>query len=524
MTTVNPVQLEIFNNRFRSIAEEMGVALQRTAFSPNIKERCDFSCGVFAGEGGLVAQAAHIPVHLGSMPLSVAAAVKAFSFVPGDMVLLNDPFAGGTHLPDMTVVAPVFTPGGKEPSFFVASRAHHADVGGSSPGSMALSDSIFQEGLIIPPVKIWKQGQPCGDLMNIIKKNVRTPEEREGDFEAQFMANLTGIHRLQELIQEHGLDRVHFYSQGLRDYSEKVMRSAIARIPDGTYSFCDYLDDDGLGTDNIVIDLELEIEGAEARLDFSRSGDQVRGSVNAVRAITLSAVLYCFRCLLGADVPTNDGLLRPLQVRTRPGSVLDACFPAAVAGGNVETSQRVVDVVLGALSRALPREIPAASQGTMNNVSVGGIDPRRNQPFTYYETLGGGMGASPRGTGASGIHSHMTNTLNTPIEALENSYPLLVREYSLRRDSGGDGKFPGGEGLQRELELLADARVSILSERRERNPYGLAGGHPGKSGLNLRGRDGFWEQLPGKFSGELKKGDILRIETPGGGGYGRPED
>ena len=518
---INPVRLEIFHNRFRSIAEEMGVALKRTAFSPNIKERQDFSCGIFAGDGGLVAQAAHIPVHLGSMPLSVASAIASTSFSPGDMVLLNDPFAGGTHLPDITVVAPVFSGEEEEPCFYVANRAHHADVGGSAPGSMSLSGTIFQEGLILPPVKIWEKGQIKKDLMEVILKNVRTPSEREGDFEAQFMANLTGTRRLEELITEQGIEEVQVYSQALRDYSERLLRRTIARIPSGNYSFQDFLDDDGLGTEDIKIDLKLTIDGDEAYLDFTGSADQVQGSINAVRAITLSAVLYCFRCLLPPDTPTNDGLLRPLHVKTRRGSILDAQHPSAVAGGNVETSQRIVDVVLGALAGAIPEKIPAASQGTMNNLSVGGIDPRNNLPFTYYETLGGGMGASRGKNGEGGIHSHMTNTLNTPIEALESSYPLLVREYAFRRRSGGEGTKRGGEGLVRELELLAEAQVSILSERRRKGPYGLEGGGPGKPGENLLLREGSMEKLPGKFTRELKKGDILRVETPGGGGYGR---
>jgi len=501
----------------------MGVTLNRTAFSPNIKERRDFSCGIFSGQGGLVAQAAHIPVHLGSMPLSVLSAIESTSFSPGDMVLLNDPFAGGTHLPDMTVVAPVFSTSQKKPCFFVANRAHHADVGGSAPGSMALSGTIFQEGLILPPVKIWKKGQIDSEMMSVILKNVRTPSEREGDFEAQFMANLTGIRRLKELISEQTLDEVTFYSHALRDYSEKLLRREISRIPSGTYFFQDFLDDDGLGVEDILIDLKLTVNGEEVCLDFTGSADQVQGSINAVRAITLSAVLYCFRCLLPPNTPTNDGLLRPLQVKTRPGSILDAEHPSAVAGGNVETSQRIVDVVLGALAQAIPEKIPAASQGTMNNLSIGGTEPRNNQPFTYYETLGGGMGASQEKEGEGAIHSHMTNTLNTPIEALESSYPLLVREYAFRRGSGGDGKNKGGEGLVREIELLSDAQVSVLSERRRRGPYGLDGGKPGKTGENLLIKKNTREKLPGKFSREMKKGDILRVETPGGGGHGKGE-
>lgn len=520
---IHPVQLELFHNRFRSIAQEMGVVLHRTAFSPNIKERRDFSCGIFGGEGELIAQAAHIPVHLGSMPMSVAQAIAATTMEEGDMVLLNDPYAGGTHLPDITVIAPVYGSCDSSPLFYVASRAHHADVGGSTPGSMPLARSIYEEGLIIPPVHIMVRGAVQKDMMQLICKNVRTPREREGDFEAQFMACYTGIRRLQELLQAHG-EEVLRYSRALKDYSEALLRQALKAIPDGIYEFSDYMEDDGLGTLDIPIHLKLTISDDEATLDFRNSGHEVTGSINAVRAITLSAVLYCFRCLLPPDAPTNEGLLRPLALLTRPGSILDAQPPRAVAGGNVETSQRVVDVVLGALAQAIPQTIPAASQGTMNNVAIGGVDPRRGEPFTYYETLGGGMGASLDQDGAGGIHSHMTNTWNTPVEALENAYPFLVEEYALRMGSGGQGAREGGPGLIRQIRLLSSGEVTILSERRRRSPYGLAGGEEGKPGRNLLFQNGVWKECPGKCTFDLQAGDSLRIETPGGGGYGYRKD
>jgi len=516
----NPVLLEVFKNRFSSIAEEMGVTLNRTAFSPNIKERRDFSCALFDGDGDAIAQAAHIPVHLGSMPLSVKSAIEHMDFEDGDMVMLNDPFKGGTHLPDVTIVAPVFTGEGR-PSFFVANRAHHSDVGGMSAGSMPLSTSIFQEGIIIPPLKIVERGQIDGKLMSFLLSNVRTPAEREGDFSAQIMANLTGIRRMHELVSRHGLSDVKHYAASLADYSERIVRRAIQAIPDGLYEFEDFMDDDGVGGEHIRIHVKIEIDGDRAALDFSGSDPQVAGSVNAVAAICLSAVLYVVRCIVGEEIPVNAGCGRPLDVITRPGTVVDALFPAAVAGGNVETSQRIVDVVLGALSTALPATMPAASQGTMNNVAIGGVDGRTGRQFAYYETIAGGMGATAKSDGERAVHSHMTNTLNTPVEALEYAYPLLVREYSIRRDSGGRGGHKGGDGVVREIQMLSDAEVTVLSERRASAPYGLAGGMAGAVGRNYAVRDGLRGVRPGKFHEKLKKGDIIRIETPGGGGYGR---
>lgn len=514
----NPILLEVFKNRFASISEEMGVTLNRTAFSPNIKERRDFSCAIFDQNGDMIAQAAHIPVHLGSMPMSVKSAIEGQTFEQGDMVMLNDPFKGGTHLPDITIVAPVFIQG-ETPAFFVANRAHHADVGGMTSGSMPLSTSLFQEGIIIPPLKIVEKGEIDPKLMRFFLNNVRTPVEREGDFAAQIMANIIGVRRLGELTDKYGLETVQFYAASLMDYSERISRQTIARIPDGVYEFADQMDDDGLERQDIQIRVKLEIQGEQAVLDFSGTDPQVVGSVNAVYAITLSAVLYVFRTLAPQAIPTNAGSVRPLTVRTQKGTIVDANFPAAVAGGNVETSQRVVDVVLGALARAVPEGIPAASQGTMNNITIGGMDG--DQPFAYYETIAGGMGASARTDGESAVHSHMTNTLNTPVEALEFSYPFQVTEYSVRKDSGGNGAYRGGDGVVREIQLLADAEVTVLSERRRHPPYGLQGGEPGKPGANQVIRDGQVRDQGGKFSQSLKKGDIVRVETPGGGGYGR---
>ncbi len=517
---LNPILLEVFKNRLSSIAEEMGVTLNRTAFSPNIKERRDFSCAIFNNKGEMISQAAHIPVHLGSMPLSVRSAIEKMDIKDGDMVVLNDPFKGGTHLPDITIVAPVFI-SSDTPDFFVANRAHHADVGGMSSGSMPLSSSIYQEGIIIPPLKIVENKKIDKKLLDFFLNNVRTPLEREGDFSAQIMANITGIKRLKELVAKYGLETVKLYCAGMMDYSEKILRNLIREIRDGEYEFEDYLDDDGISVEDIKIHLKLIIKEEDAILDFSNSSPQVVGSVNAVYSITLSAILYVFRSLIEDDIPTNAGLLRPLKLITKKGSIVDAKFPAAVAGGNVETSQRIVDVLLGALSMAIPEKIPAASQGTMNNISIGGIDDRTSQPFAYYETIGGGMGASSSCHGESGVHSHMTNTLNTPIEAMEFSYPFMVTEYSIRKNSGGKGKFKGGDGIVREIKLLSNAEVTVLSERRKRPPYGLFGGEPGERGKNIIVVEGKAREMPGKFNIFLKKGSIVRLETPGGGGYGK---
>ena len=523
---INPILLEVFKNRFSSICEEMGMVLTRTAFSSNIKERRDLSCAVFSPQAEMIAQAAHIPVHLGSMPLSVQAAVQDSgldAIQEGDMVMLNDPFQGGTHLPDITMVAPVFA-GGDRPLFYVANRAHHSDIGGMSPGSMPLSTSLYQEGMIIPPVKIMRRGRIENEILKLLLKNVRTPGEREGDLSAQLMANLAGITRLGELIDKYGPKLVQSYGSALMDYSERMMQETIASIPDGTYRFEDFLDDDGQDAAMIPVSLEMKVQGKTASLDFTASADQVRGSVNAVRAITMSCVLYVFRCLVKQDIPANSGCLRPVKVHTRPGSVLDALHPAAVAGGNVETSQRIVDVILGALSRAIPERIPAASQGTMNNVTIGGVDPHSGKAFTYYETLAGGMGASCAHHGENGVHSHMTNTLNTPVEALEHTYPFQVQAYGLRSGSGGRGRFRGGQGLYRQMQVLGPCEVTVLSDRRSTRPYGLESGEPGMPGENRVSLKGEWHARPGKFREVLSAGDQVFISTPGGGGYGGAED
>lgn len=516
---VDPIGLEVFRHLFGAIADEMGVVLQRTGFSTNIKERLDFSCAVFDEDAEMVAQAAHIPVHLGSMPLSVKSAVQRLELRPGDVAILNDPYRGGTHLPDITMVAPVFF-GTDMPSFYVANRAHHADVGGYMPSSMPLSTSIYQEGIIIPPVKLVMRGNLQPDVLSIIRANVRTPEEREGDISAQLAACETGARRLGELKARYGLSEIKAHASGLQDYAEKLMRRCIAEIPDGAYSFEDFMDDDGLTATPLPIRVTIFVEGDHAVVDFAGTCSQVKGCVNAVFAITVSCVYYVFRCLAGEEIPSNSGCMRPLEVLAPTGSLVNASAPAAVAGGNVETSQRIVDVLLGALARAVPGRIPAASCGSMNNVSIGGYDCVRGRPFAYYETIAGGMGARPDKDGISAAHTHMTNTMNTPIEVIESAYPLRVLCYNIIDGSGGEGKHRGGNGLVREYEMLCDTEVSVLSERRRIRPYGLAGGGEGRCGENAVFRGTSWEKLPAKSNVECRKGERLRIMTPGGGGHG----
>jgi len=518
----DPITLEVFRNLFASVAEEMGVALCRTGHSPNIKERRDYSCALFDGEGDMIAQAAHIPVHLGSMPLAVQGALTGRRIGPGDTVVLNDPYRGGTHLPDLTLVTPVFGDDGAAPLFYVANRAHHADVGGMAPGSMGLATEIFQEGIRIPPVTLVQAGNVNRDVFDLLLANVRTPDEREGDLEAQLAANETGRRRLREIVGRYGVDETLGAVEALKRYAERMTREAIRRIPDGRYTSVDYLDDDGITGDPIRIAVAVTITGDEALVDFTGTSPQVAGSLNAVYAVTLSAVFYVFRCLVDIDIPSNAGCMRPLTVVAPEGTVVHARPPAAVAGGNVETSQRIVDVLLGALAQAMPDRIPAASAGTMSNLVIGGYDPGRGRSFAYYETIAGGMGARPGRDGMDAVQTHMTNTRNTPIEALEHAYPLRVVRYAIRRGSGGKGRYRGGDGIRRDIELLTDAAVGLLSDRRRFRPYGVQGGEPGDAGAAILVSPQGERPLGSKFQIRAQAGEIISIRTPGGGGYGRP--
>jgi N-methylhydantoinase B len=519
---VDPVELAIFQSAMHSIAEEMGAALRRTALSPNIKERRDYSCAVFDGQGRVIAMGDHMPVHLGSMPMSVEAAIAAIDFARGDIAIVNDPYAGGTHLPDITMVLPVFAAGVEKPMFYVSNRAHHADVGGRFAGSMGPAEEIFQEGIRIPPVRIVRGGKLDREMLDLILLNVRTPREREGDLQAQMGACRVGERRMLEVAEKYGVARIEELVAELLDYSERLVRAELRTMPAGVFAAEDWLDDDGMKNEpiRIAVRVELDPEAGAMRVDFAGTSAQVAGSVNAVRAITLSACFYVLRCLLQEDAPATAGILRPLVLYTPRGSVVDAMSPAAVAGGNVETSQRIVDVLLKALAAAIPERVPAASAGTMSNLTVGGVDGRTGEAFTYYETAAGGMGARPGLDGIAGVQTHMTNSLNTPVEALEYAYPFRVRRYGYRDGSGGAGPFRGGEGLVREVELLAAARVTLLADRRRFRPYGLAGGGEGAAGAAWVVRaTGGEERLPGKCSRQLEAGDAIRIETPGGGGW-----
>jgi N-methylhydantoinase B len=538
----DPVELEIFRELFHSIAEEMGASLRRSAFSPNIRERRDYSCAVFDRDAQVVAMGDHMPVHLGSMPMSVRVAIEQLELGPGDVAIVNDPFAGGTHLPDITLVAPVFVDSRKlntaQPDFYVASRAHHADVGGAAAGSMGLSREIYQEGLRIPPVFLLRRGEMQRDVLQMVLANVRTPAEREGDLGAQIAACNTGARRLEEICHRYGLARVQRATEELQVYAEQMTRALLDSLPAGDYTAEDFLDNDGISARPVRVAVTIRISKQKQKgqrqqsdfdpvvtVDFTGSDPQVEGSINAVEAITYSACFYVFRSLLAEDVPAAAGIMRPIRVIAPQGTVVNARPPAAVAGGNVEMSQRIVDTLFRAMAQAAPERIPAASSGTMNNLTIGGLfpkgHPRAGEPFAYYETIAGGMGARPTQDGISGVHTHMTNSLNTPVEALEYAYPFRVTRYSLRPESGGAGKYRGGDGIVREIEMLCDADVTLLADRRLRGPYGLRGGNDGSPGRNMIVRhDGTEALIPAKGSARLKKGERIRIESPGGGGWG----
>lgn len=531
MTTrrqLDPAEIAVIGHALHSVAVEMGAALRRTAFSPNIKERRDYSSAVFSAEGELIAMGDDMPVHLGSMPMSVAAVLADLRLAPGDVALLNDPYRGGTHLPDITMVAPVFLPGRTRAAFYVANRAHHADVGGMYPGSMGPCREIAQEGIRIPPVKLMRAGEMDAQLLATILANVRTPREREGDLTAQLGACRIGAVRMLELVERFGYARLMEGQRAMLAGSERLMRNVLASLPAGEWSAEDFLDDDGVIPGPIAIRVKISNnpKRCSAVVDFAGTDAQVPGSINAVYAITWSAVFYVFRCLLPPGAIATAGLMRPVQVLSPEGSIVNARPPAAVAGGNVETSQRIVDTLMRALAPALPDRIPAASAGTMNNLTIGGIDPRpgsrSGQPYTYYETIAGGHGASPQSHGASGHHAHMTNSLNTPVEALEYAYPFRMIRYALRCDTGGAGKHRGGDGIVRELELLGHAQVTLLADRRKTKPWSLAGGEPGSPGQTTIIENNAEVKLPGKCTRELKAGTRIRIESPGGGGWGKP--
>jgi N-methylhydantoinase B len=517
---MDAISLSIFANRIDAICSEMGATLQKAAFSPNIRDRLDYSCAIFDADGELCAQAAHIPVHLGSMAFAMSDVVSTIQWSAGDMVVLNDPYKGGTHLPDVTVIAPLSING--KLAGFVANRAHHADIGSDTPGSMPLSSSLFEEGLIIEPSFLVKAGVVDEDYFSSLMKHMRNRQESSGDFIAQVAANRRGLTRLAALIEKMGLQNYLLSLGLLNDYAAKLAKDSLCEIKDGEYSFEDLLDDDGQGHEDILIRVAVKFDKGDITLDFSGSAKQVAGNINCPLSVTAAAVYYVFRCLMPPQTPACAGSFRSINILAPKGSVVNASFPAAVAAGNVETSTRIVDVVLGALSLAIPGRIPAASHGSMNNLAMGHRGDRRatgssQQAWDYYETIGGGMGASEGSDGQDAVQTHMTNTLNTPIESLEMKYPLRVTRYQVRQGSAGTGRYRGGEGLLREYEFLASAHVTVLSERRSHQPWGVLDGDKAKAGENrLNGKP-----LAAKQSFKVSRGDILSINTAGGGGYGR---
>jgi len=512
---VNPVELSIFANRIEAVCDEMGAALQRAAFSPNIRDRLDYSCAVFDANGELCAQAAHIPVHLGSMAFAMRGIIEGIDWRDGDMIILNDPYMGGTHLPDVTVIAPVFTD--QQVLGFVANRAHHADIGAEQPGSMPLSTSLQQEGLVIQPQKLVEHGVINEARMNRLMEPMRNPAESTGDFSAQIAANRRGSHRLIELIQQMGTQRYSGALEALNNYAEQLAISCLNAIPDGEYHFSDVLDDDGLGHADIEIRAGIVVQQGRIDVDFKGTSSQVRGNVNCPISVTAAAVYYVFRCLLPPQAPACAGSFRPISITAEQGSLLNATYPAAVAAGNVETSTRIVDVVLGALAQAIPAKIPAASHGSMNNLAMGSSGGEAGQVWDYYETIGGGMGASSVADGVDAVQTHMTNTLNTPVESLEMTFPIRVNRYQVRKDSGGNGTHKGGSGIVREFEFLQPAKATLLTERRTHSPWGLHGAGNGLRGRNLLNH----KAIKAKENFLLQAGDILTIETAGGGGWGK---
>ncbi len=509
---MNAVDLTLFASRIEAVCEEMGARLQGSAFSPNIKDRLDFSCAVFDVEGELCAQAAHIPVHLGSMAYAMRDIVRSVEWQAGDMLVLNDPYLGGTHLPDVTLIAPLFIDA--KLVAFVANRAHHADIGADSPGSMPISQYLDEEGLIIPPTHIMRNFQLDKSIFDDIIDNLQHKEQASGDFNAQISANQAGLHRLNNLINGLGVTGFNQALSELNDYAAQLAAAALADIPDGDYEFTDVMDDDGLGNQNVEIKAIIHVDGSEIEVDFSGTANQTAGNINCPLSVAAAGVYYVFRCLMPTHTPACAGSFRHIKLSAPLGCLLNAQRPAAVAAGNVETSTRVVDVVMGALAKAIPERIPAASHGSMNNVAMGS---RGESAWDYYETLGGGMGAGALGSGLSAVQTHMTNTLNTPIEVLEMHYPLRVTRYAVRHDSGGNGEHRGGDGLIREYEFLAPAQVTLLTERRRHQPWGIGGAEDGRAGENsLNGKS-----LNAKVSINVKMGDRLSVATPGGGGWFR---
>lgn len=508
---INTIQLSLFVHQINALCEEMGAQLRHAAFSPNIRDRLDYSCALFDVQGQMCAQAAHIPVHLGSMAFAMQDIVSQFDWREGDVVIFNDPYLGGTHLPDVTLVLPVFYD--DECVGFVANRAHHADIGSEEPGSMPLSSNLHEEGIVLSPQYLGRDYKIDEQIYQSLFVGVQHQQNTYADLNAQLGANLHGVTRLQALIAGNGLSYYQTFTDAMFDYAKKMALAQLRRIPNGSYSASDYMDDDGLGNIDIPIHVALTVNDGYIAVDFTRTARQVSGNINCPKAVTAAAVFYVFRCLMNDDVPLCQAAFSPIKITTKSGSLVDANYPAAVAAGNVETSTRIVDVLFAALAQALPAEVPACSQGTMNNIAMGA---QGECPWSYYETIAGGAGANASTIGSSAIQTHMTNTQNTPIEVLEMNYPLRVRRYQIRHASGGVGEYSGGHGLIREFEFIKSARVTILSERRKHFPRGLQGGAAGAPGKNFLNN----QAIGGKVSLSVEAGDCVRIETPGGGAFG----
>jgi len=514
--SMSPVALSIFASRVEAVCDEMGAVLQRSAFSPNIKDRLDFSCAVFDAQGELFAQAAHIPVHMGSMAYAMRDIISRLDWRVGDMVILNDPFMGGTHLPDVTVIAPLFI--NDQLVAFAANRAHHADIGSETPGSMPISRSLDEEGIVIPPTFLMRDATIVTGVMDNLVGKTSVPEQSYGDFAAQVSANKTGLLRLGSLVKEMGVDTFGVAVEELNAYAERLAATALMQIPAGVYEFEDVMDNDGMGNNDIPIKVRISVQDHDVAVDFSGSAAQTEGNINCPLSVAAAAVYYVFSCLMPAYTPTCQGRFRNIKIIAPSGSLVNAVRPAAVAAGNVETSTRVVDVVMGALAKAIPELIPAASHGSMNNIAMGAraSETGVSKQWDYYETIGGGMGAGPLADGINAVQTHMTNTRNTPIEVLESLYPMRIARYQMRDNSGGDGNHCGGDGIIREFEFLEPATVTLLTERRRHQPWGLLGGAAGKAGSNLLNH----QFLNAKQTFPVKPGDHLTIETPGGGGWG----
>ncbi len=510
-----PIALQVLGSALRSVAQEMHAAIVRSASSPNITERRDCSTGLFGADAIMLVQADSIPVHLGAMPAAVEAVIAA-GIAPDEAWILNDPFTGGTHLPDITIVSAI-APLGEPVLCFAVSRAHHSDVGGMSPGSMpARSRDLLQEGLVIPPVALIRDGRIDERLMAILLANTRTPVERIGDLRAQIAAHRLAEQRITGLVSRHGRGQIEVAGQAMVAYAQRRTRAAIAALPDGRYVASDVLEGDGTTDRDLAIVATVTIDGERLLVDFTGSASEGAGNLNCPISVTRSAVYFVVRLATDPDIPASGGAFSPVEVIASAGSIVNASPGRAVVGGNVETSSRIVDVVMAALAQAT--DLPASGQGTMNNLTIGGVGA--SGPFTYYETIGGGQGASPAADGPSGVHVAMSNTLNTPVESLETAYPLRVERYALRPQTGGRGAHRGGDGVERVIRVLIDAEASIISERRRHRPPGRAGGEDGALGENLVNG----EVVSAKWSGALQAGDEITIRTPGGGGYGRPEE